>query len=107
MHSDACLMCFHFVVTKHSGQVMGISAPSPRKHCPTSGLGSVALVVLAVTHKCPLLVQRVQVGYKGVTLSLLLQVKMLVTLPEKQGSPKTWQLPKLLDWNVLSACRIR
>jgi hypothetical protein len=47
-----------------------------------------------------------QFGYRGVTLSLLLHVKMLVTLPEKHWSPNTWQRPYVLDWNALSACDV-
>ena len=43
-------------------------------------------------------------GNRGVILSLLVQLKMLFTVPEKQGSPNAWQLPKVLDCDALSAC---
>jgi hypothetical protein len=38
-----------------------------------------------------------------VILSLLLQLKMLLTLPEKQGSSNSWQLPTELSLNSLFA----
>jgi hypothetical protein len=38
-----------------------------------------------------------------VILSLLLQLKMLLTLPEKQGSSNNWQLPTELSLNSLFA----
>ncbi len=97
-------MCFHFCVFKQSGHVMGMSSPLLKKHCPKSGRAKVALAGTAVTHTLPALVQRVHEGYNGVILSLLLQLNMLLTLPEKQASPNTWQLPTVLDWYAVSAC---
>ena len=97
-------MCFHFCVFKQSGHVIGMSSPLLKKHCPKSGRANVASAGTAVTHTLPALVQRVHEGYNGVILSLLLQPNMLLTLPEKQASPKTWQLPTVLDWYAVSAC---